>query len=916
VRAAAPPSRPALTPSSPPRPSQDALPSSGRGLAAPDPAAATKASPAKRPPPAKALPGASPPKKATPEKKKKETRAAAGGGARRALAVEPVDAAEAADAAPSAAPKAKPRKRAPAKPKKKADAGEAGEAAAVARPARAARAVRRYLTSHAPLGPAGPVYRPGTFAYVALDESEADTDAGSASESEEGDACAACGAGHKPAARGAAADPDGGVPMLECSACLAGFHLDCLDPPLSEVPAAEWLCPACEGGGGGAAPAPTTSSSLSKTLRQRFAAGAIGLVRIDALWSDPSSSAGASFSGPWVVRPEETHTGRAKGHGAREVFLSAHADANDAACLLAPAAVVREADLDSTPGDDVFYCRYEYSPAAAAFRPLGGSVAARSDGAAAPDPATAPVGDAAAADASDGDDDGASGAGRRRGGKEDREYRPAQDTVLNLWRRRGLAVPGAAAARKQPSRAKRQGGGGDAVADKLGAGVEVEAAAPAPTAPSTAPRPARLPTPDADVASLPLLPRARAALAPSASHCGLPGRDAERARLDAFIRGAAADGASTAERCLYVYGVPGTGKTAAVLDAVKRASEAAAAGDGRPFRFVEINALRLPSPRHAYTRLHAALHGEAASPAVAHDALNARIGAATAASIKPGSPADVATIVLVDELDLLVTRSQQVLYNLFEWPTRARSGLAVIGVANTMDLPDRLLPRIASRFAAYRLPFAPYGADALAAIVGARLDAARARGAFDPRAVQYAARKVAAMAGDVRRVLEVCRVAAENAGGAGAAAVGDAHAAPLASTAAGPVTMEHVDAAVRALFGAPHVRALASAPAGDLILLAALALEARLSGRAAATLATVAPRAADLAASAGLPQPTLGDCAAAAARLGASRVLIADGADRRAAARLQLDVPLEDVIAVLKRMAGGRLGFLAGLRYQ
>ena len=30
----------------------------------------------------------------------------------------------------------------------------------------------------------------------------------------------------------------------------------------------------------------------------------------------------------------------------------------------------READLDSTPGDDVFYCRYEYSPAAAAFRPL------------------------------------------------------------------------------------------------------------------------------------------------------------------------------------------------------------------------------------------------------------------------------------------------------------------------------------------------------------------------------------------------------------------------------------------------------------------------------------------------------------------------------------------------------------------
>ena len=39
----------------------------------------------------------------------------------------------------------------------------------------------------------------------------------------------------------------------------------------------------------------------------------------------------------------------------------------------------------------------------------------------------------------------------------------------------------------------------------------------------------------------------------------------------------------------------------------------------------------------------------------------------------------------------------QVLYNLFEWPMRKGSRLAVIGVANTMDLPQRLLPRIASR---------------------------------------------------------------------------------------------------------------------------------------------------------------------------------------------------------------------------
>ena len=48
----------------------------------------------------------------------------------------------------------------------------------------------------------------------------------------------------------------------------------------------------------------------------------------------------------------------------------------------------------------------------------------------------------------------------------------------------------------------------------------------------------------------------------------------------------------------------------------------------------------------------------------------------------------------------------QVLYNLFEWPMRKGSRLAVIGVANTMDLPERLLPRIASRLGS-RLPHSP-----------------------------------------------------------------------------------------------------------------------------------------------------------------------------------------------------------------
>ena len=58
----------------------------------------------------------------------------------------------------------------------------------------------------------------------------------------------------------------------------------------------------------------------------------------------------------------------------------------------------------------------------------------------------------------------------------------------------------------------------------------------------------------------------------------------------------------------------------------------------------------------------------------------------------------VTTVLLADELGLLWTRKQTVLYNLFDWPTRPQAKLVVLAVANTMDLPERIMMnRVASR---------------------------------------------------------------------------------------------------------------------------------------------------------------------------------------------------------------------------
>lgn len=47
------------------------------------------------------------------------------------------------------------------------------------------------------------------------------------------------------------------------------------------------------------------------------------------------------------------------------------------------------------------------------------------------------------------------------------------------------------------------------------------------------------------------------------------------------------------------------------------------------------------------------------------------------------------------------------LYNLFEWPSRRNARLVVVGIANTIDLPERCLPRVSSRVTS-RLTFGPY----------------------------------------------------------------------------------------------------------------------------------------------------------------------------------------------------------------
>ncbi|KAL3199392.1 hypothetical protein MRX96_014036 [Rhipicephalus microplus] len=261
--------------------------------------------------------------------------------------------------------------------------------------------------------------------------------------------------------------------------------------------------------------------------------------------------------------------------------------------------------------------------------------------------------------------------------------------------------------------------------------------------------------------------------------------------------------------CMYISGVPGTGKTATVHDVLRVLQESVDGGHVPSFKFVEVNGMKLTSPAQCYSHILRALTGENATPEQAAELLSRRFE-------RPG-PRHDPIVLLVDELDLLWTRKQQVLYNLFDWPTKPKSRLIVLTIANTMDLPERLMSnRVSSRLGLTRMTFHPYNHKQLQEIVLSRMQGLEA---FDPDAVQLVARK---QCPETRRALDVCRRATE-------IAEHSLHGSPKKTTRH-VVGMAHVDCAIQEMFSSPKIRAIRCLSQQEQIFLRAVVAEFRRTG--------------------------------------------------------------------------------------
>lgn len=634
----------------------------------------------------------------------------------------------------------------------------------------------------------------------------------------------------------------GSAVMIECEDCLGGFHLRCLKPPLKEVPEGDWICEYCEAQKMGREihfPVPPVGRKRMRTAKEKLLSSDLWAARIESLWKEMDGTYWGRVR--WYTIPEETAAGRQPHNLKRELYRSNHTSDIELESILRHCYVLNpEAFTKATDGgDDVFLCEYEYDIHWHNFKRL-------------PDTDKSEESEKE----SDSDENWDSGKAVESDTEDELRYKEEDEKK---------SVIGSSSARVLAANSRKgrlfglQKIGTKKIPEHIRRHKQTE------------------------------LEKAKSTLMLATLPKFLPCRHKEMEEITAFIKSAICDDQCLG-RCLYIHGVPGTGKTMSVLSVMRNLRSQVNAGSIKPYIFVEVNGLKLSSPENIYRVIYEALSGHRVGSKKALNLLNERFSGENRTGKEDNHPC----VLLIDELDILVTKNQSVLYNLLDWPTKPHAKLVVIGIANTMDLPEKLLPRISSRMGVQRLCFGPYNYQQLQEIISSRLSGIDA---FEKQAIEFASRKVAAISGDARRALEICRRAAELADYRIKTRRSLTNSASEDKTLVG---MAEVDAAIKEMFQAPHIQVMKHTSKFGKIFLTAMVHELYKTGMGETTFEKLVSTIMLICTSNAEVFPGWDSLLKVGCKLGESRIIICEAGARHRLQKLQLNFPSDDVTFALK----------------
>ena len=220
---------------------------------------------------------------------------------------------------------------------------------------------------------------------------------------------------------------------------------------------------------------------------------------------------------------------------------------------------------------------------------------------------------------------------------------------------------------------------------------------------------------------------------------------------------------------LYIAGMPGTGKTASVKTVVNilvsEVNDAKNKKNGKfigkdgiiPFQVLFLSGIEYPNISNVFKVIYKFIFEKEKGKLniknyihLLNDFFSHRKKYNSSSALK--DPSNEHIVLIIDEIDILINTTQNLLYNIFNWTTYEYSKLIVISISNTLDLPNRLLPKIKSRMGNNTIMFKPYNKEELGIIIkdrGIDLDL------FSVDAIRLSCVKVAAINGDLRRIFQI-----------------------------------------------------------------------------------------------------------------------------------------------------------------